>query len=113
FQGGLAGLWGYDLCQVVEKLPRHRYDEFQAPEFAVGVYDWVMAWDGVAERGWLISTGVGEASTGRLNWSAAARAEQVRRQLRQRVIEQHQHEREVPKASVTSSAAVLQDEKSL
>lgn len=90
FQGGIAGLWSYDLCQVVEKLPRHRYDEFQAPELAVGLYDWVMAWDGVAERGWLISTGVGEAVTGQRQWSAAVRAEHVRRTLRKNVVQRPQ-----------------------
>src|SRR5688572_23560832 len=28
FQGGAAGLFGYDLCHHIERLPRPRYDEF-------------------------------------------------------------------------------------
>src|SRR5262245_17788947 len=36
FQGGAAGLFGYDLCHHVERLPRPRFDEFQTPDFAVG-----------------------------------------------------------------------------
>lgn len=58
FQGGIAGLFGYDLCHVVERLPRHHVDEFQTPDLAVGLYDWVYAYDHLAERGWLISTGL-------------------------------------------------------
>src|SRR5262245_9518676 len=28
FQGGAAGLFGYDLCHLLERLPRPRHDEF-------------------------------------------------------------------------------------
>jgi para-aminobenzoate synthetase component 1 len=57
FQGGIAGLFGYDLCHHIEKLPRTATDEFGVPDLAVGLYDWVAAFDHVAGRGWLISTG--------------------------------------------------------
>src|SRR6516165_4664065 len=45
FQGGAAGLFGYDLCHHIERLPRPRYDEFETPDLAVGFYDWVIAFD--------------------------------------------------------------------
>src|SRR5262245_13344372 len=45
FQGGAVGLFGYDLCHWLERLPRPKYDEFEAPECVIGVYDWVLAWD--------------------------------------------------------------------
>src|SRR5262245_4744369 len=54
FQGGAAGLFGYDLCHHLERLPRARIDEFAVPDMAVGFYDWVYAYDHVQERGWLI-----------------------------------------------------------
>jgi para-aminobenzoate synthetase component 1 len=60
FQGGAAGLFGYDLCHHLERLPRPRFDEFQVPDLAVGLYDWVIAFDHAAERAWLISTGFPE-----------------------------------------------------
>ncbi len=57
FQGGIAGLWGYDLCRHIERLPRPRFDEFATPDLAVGLYDWVFAHDHVAGRSWLIVHG--------------------------------------------------------
>lgn len=57
FQGGAAGLFSYDLCHYIEKLPRPRMNEFPVPDLAVGLYDWVLAFDHVADRAWLISTG--------------------------------------------------------
>ena len=61
FQGGAAGLFGYDLCHHIERLPWPRHDEFAVPDLAVGFYDWVLAFDHVAGRSWLISTGFPEA----------------------------------------------------
>jgi para-aminobenzoate synthetase component 1 len=60
FQGGAAGLFGYDLCHHLERLPRPRYDEFEVPDAAVGFYDWVIAFDHTQGRRWLISTGFPE-----------------------------------------------------
>lgn len=60
FQGGAAGLFGYDLCHHLERLPRSVIDEFQFPEMAIGLYDVVFAFDHVQERAWLISTGFPE-----------------------------------------------------
>jgi para-aminobenzoate synthetase component 1 len=58
FQGGAAGLFGYDLCHHVERLPRPPRDEFQTPDMAVGFYDWVVAFDHAQGRAWIISTGL-------------------------------------------------------
>jgi para-aminobenzoate synthetase component 1 len=55
FQGGAAGLFGYDLCHWLERLPHHARDEFQCPDMAIGFYDQVVAWDHVAKRAWWIS----------------------------------------------------------
>jgi para-aminobenzoate synthetase component 1 len=57
FQGGAAGLFSYDLCRGLERLPRPAIDEFQAPALAVGFYDVVIAFDHVEQRGWIVSQG--------------------------------------------------------
>lgn len=66
FQGGAAGLFGYGLCRAVERLPCFRHDEFAVPDFVVGLYDWVFAFDHAAERGWLFSSGFPEKGQARL-----------------------------------------------
>jgi para-aminobenzoate synthetase component 1 len=62
FQGGAAGLFGYDLCHQFERLPRPAIDDFQVPALAVGLYDWVVAFDHAARRAWVVSTGLPERS---------------------------------------------------
>ncbi len=82
FQGGAAGLFGYDLCHHVERLPRPRFDEFAVPDLAVGLYDWVVAFDHAAGRTWLIATGLPETNPRRRRQRAARRLEEIRRRLR-------------------------------
>jgi para-aminobenzoate synthetase component 1 len=81
FQGGAAGLFGYDLCHLLERLPRPRHDEFQLPDLAVGFYDWVIAFDHAQRRAWLISTGFPETEPARRKRQAALRLRTVRRWL--------------------------------
>jgi len=82
FQGGAAGLFGYDLCHHLERLPRPRLDEFEVPDLAVGFYDWVIAFDHFAARAWLISTGFPEMDPARRRWRARQRAKAVIERLR-------------------------------
>ena len=60
FQGGAAGLLSYELGRAWEQYPRAETDEFQLPLLAVGIYDWVIAWDHLQNRSWLISQGFPE-----------------------------------------------------
>jgi para-aminobenzoate synthetase component 1 len=78
FQGGIAGLWGYDLCHHIERLPRPGIDEFAVPDLAMGLYDWVFAVDHVADRAWLIATGLPELDPARRPERARHRLRQVR-----------------------------------
>jgi para-aminobenzoate synthetase component I len=57
FQGGVAGLFGYGLGRVLERIPPMRFDEFQIPDLATGVYHWVISFDHVQQRAWIVSTG--------------------------------------------------------
>lgn len=84
FQGGGAGLFGYDLCHHLERLPRPRHDEFTVPDMAVGFYDWVIAYDHAANRAWMISTGLPEDRPARRRRRAEKRLQQVRQWLRRK-----------------------------
>ncbi|MFO0938158.1 MAG: aminodeoxychorismate synthase component I [Gemmataceae bacterium] len=70
FRGGLAGLFGYGLQRATEAIPAPHADEFALPDLAVGVYDWVVSFDHVANRAWIVSTGY-DASEGRFRESLA------------------------------------------
>jgi para-aminobenzoate synthetase component 1 len=84
FQGGFAGMFGYGLQHVIERIPRPRFDEFRAPDFAVGIYDWVIAWDHGEKRAWAISTGYPELKARKRTGRAMRRLGGVRRVLRER-----------------------------
>ncbi len=64
FQGGAAGLFSYDLCHSLERLPRPRFDEFETPALAVGLYDTVVAFDHQTNQAWIISQGFPEYDPG-------------------------------------------------
>jgi para-aminobenzoate synthetase component 1 len=81
FQGGAAGLFGYDLCHHLERLPRPPHDDFEVPDLAVGFYDWVVAFDHAVGRAWLLSTGFPETDPGRRRRRAEQRAALVKRWL--------------------------------
>jgi para-aminobenzoate synthetase component 1 len=57
FQGGVAGYIGYDYGAVLERVPPTRYDDLALPDVALGLYDWVIAWDHQSGAAWLISRG--------------------------------------------------------
>jgi len=76
FQGGAAGLFGYDLCRSLERLPRPRIDEFEVPALAIGLYDVVLAYDHLLGQAWIISQGFPEQEP-------AARRRRARERLSQ------------------------------
>ena len=57
FQGGAAGLLSYELGGAWEQLPRPTINEFELPWLAVGLYDWVIAWDHELGKAWIVSQG--------------------------------------------------------
>jgi para-aminobenzoate synthetase component 1 len=77
FQGGAAGLIGYDLGRQLERLPAPRLDEFQVPVLAFGFYDVVLAWDHEQGRAWIISHGWPDRGEARLR-RARARLDEFR-----------------------------------
>ncbi len=57
FQGGAAGMFGYDLCHHLETLPAPATDDMDFDHMAVGFYDTVAAFDVVDQRAWIIAHG--------------------------------------------------------
>ena len=82
FQGGAAGYIAYDWGLTLERLPAPRYDDLALPDVVLGIYDWVLAWDQVASRAWLISTGMPTTAGPDRATRARARADEVRERLR-------------------------------
>ena len=81
FQGGAAGYLAYDWGRVLERLPTPHYQDLVQPDVVLGIYDWVLTWDHVQDRAWLISTGLPRTSPAARARRAAARATVVRRAL--------------------------------
>lgn len=60
FQGGYAGLLGYELNHSLERNIPRPPDDFGIPVLALGAYDIVLAWDHHLHRAWIISSGLPE-----------------------------------------------------
>ena len=83
FQGGVAGVLGYELGGAWERISSAPIDELQFPQVAAGLYDWVLAWDHQQQRCWIISQGWPETESTRRHRLALERVGQVLELLRQ------------------------------
>ncbi len=81
FQGGVAGLFGYDLGQTIEQLPPPCIDDLPTPALAVGAYDVVVAFDHQRNQSWIISQGFPETDHSARRERAAARIAKMREWL--------------------------------
>lgn len=82
FQGGAAGLVAYDWGLELERLPAPICDDLALDDVVLGIYDWVLAWDHVESRAWLISTGIPAVEPAVRATRAAERAADVLARLR-------------------------------
>lgn len=57
WQGGAAGLLGYEIGRSLERLPRPEWDEFHLPALAMGLYDTAVLFDHAVGRAWAVSHG--------------------------------------------------------
>ncbi|PGH55758.1 aminodeoxychorismate synthase, component I [Azospirillum palustre] len=62
FAGGAVGFLGYELGQVLERLPARHGDDGGLPDMAFGLYDTVVVFDEWERRGWILSNGCPERS---------------------------------------------------
>lgn len=73
FQGGIAGVFGYELGGYLEKLPKAKNDHLAFPDLMVGCYDLVIAFDHIQNRSWLFSSGFPEHDRQKRHARATAR----------------------------------------
>ena len=81
FQGGLAGLFGYEWGGSFESIPVAAVDEFQVPVLALGWYDVVAAFDHQTNEAWLISQGAPEQDPLARRERATSRMKQFHQRL--------------------------------
>lgn len=60
FQGGAVGLFSYDVCQYLEKLPAQKQDDGQFPDIALGFFDVVISFDHQQQRTFVVASGYPE-----------------------------------------------------
>ncbi len=77
FQGGVAGLFGYDLGRSLERLPAPRLNDLPMPDLAVGLYDVVIAFDHVEQQAWIISQGLPEMDPAKRHRRAELRLKEI------------------------------------
>ncbi len=81
FQGGVAGLFGYELARTLENIPAARIDDLPLPTLAVGLYDVVFAFDHEKQQAWIISQGFPETDSHARRERAKERLQQAQKWL--------------------------------
>lgn len=85
FTGGAAGFFGYGLGRTLERLPPEAapfsIDDQHLPDMALGFYDVVIAFDMIAQRAHLLSTGLPEHDAERRHARAKQRLAEIRTRL--------------------------------
>lgn len=82
FQGGIAGLWGYEAASWLEPIERAAIDDLPTPAISVGLYDWVICHDRLRALSWILSWGFRRDDLSPCGQTARARLEQVQSWLR-------------------------------
>lgn len=77
FQGGLAGVIGYEANRLFESIPPTKFNDLPVPAISLGVYDWTLAVDHHTGNSWVISQGLPETDDSSRLHAAASRLEQV------------------------------------
>ena len=75
FQGGLAGYIGYEWGAALEGITA------RPGELVLALYDWVIAWDHLEEKAWILSTGIEPGGRAITDARAAARVAWVQERL--------------------------------
>ncbi len=57
FQGGIAGLWGYEAAAWLEDVGVAATDDLPTAAVSTGLYDWVICHDAISRASWVISQG--------------------------------------------------------
>ncbi len=89
FQGGIAGLIGYEAGSWLEPVGVARQNDLPTPAMSLGIYDWTIAVDHHLGRSWLISQGLGSHDPQQRLKVAHHRADQVQSWLADAIPQQH------------------------
>lgn len=60
FLGGAVGYFAYDMCHLIEKLPRTAVDDVKIPDSCFGFYDSIIAVDHLTGNSYIVATGLNE-----------------------------------------------------
>jgi len=101
FQGGLAGLWGYEAGAWLEPMERSLVDDLPTPAISVGLYDWVICHDRLRAQAWLISWGFDAKTLVPNERRAQSRANMILQQL----ASEHRSSSTVPTSPIQESPA--------
>lgn len=77
FQGGIAGLLGYEAATWLEPIPLARNSDLPTAAISLGLYDWTIAIDHQTDRAWIVSQGLGAADPADRHQAAVERADAV------------------------------------
>jgi para-aminobenzoate synthetase component 1 len=81
FPGGALGYFSYDLCGLIEKLPRTAVDDLSLPECCIALYDLVITFDHLENRAYIASTGFPEQDEEKRLRIAHQRMKEVKERL--------------------------------
>jgi para-aminobenzoate synthetase component 1 len=104
FQGGVAGMFSYDIGASLENIPQPRCNEFQMPSLALGFYDTVVAFDHHQNRAWIISQGLPEKDPA----ARATRASTRIAQFRSWIADQSPRAQQIPVEGIDETSLAAQ-----
>ena len=81
FQGGIAGLIGYEAATWLESVGMPEANDLPTPALSLGLYDWSIAFDHQLGKGWLISQGLSATEPSQRLAVAVKRADYVQQWL--------------------------------
>lgn len=81
FQGGIAGLIGYEAATWLESVGMPEANDLPTPAISLGLYDWSIAFDHQLGKGWLISQGLSATDPSQRLSVAVQRADYVQQWL--------------------------------
>ncbi len=90
FQGGIAGVIGYEAACWLENVPVPTANDLSTPALSVGLYDWTIALDHVENRAWIVCQGLGPQSNQDRLANARDRRDQVLQWLADGCCDAHQ-----------------------
>lgn len=81
FQGGIAGLIGYESAAWLEPVGLARTNDLPTSAISLGLYDWTIATDHQSNQSWIVSQGFGTDNRSKRQALANRRADQVQAML--------------------------------